>query len=149
MIRQLVIATLASATLGTTAYAQCAYIPAKAVMSQPEYVLVFGGRVVDIQEISSSASRATFEVQRVWKGSVPSRIDLYFARHSEGPRFTKGEYAVASAVRLTADNRKTYGIPDTKTKTPVLYEAHGCVSGNDHKAFESELDKYPSHPPKR
>ena len=56
MIRQLVIATLASATLGTTAYAQCAYIPAKAVMSQPEYVLVFGGRVVDIQEISASAS---------------------------------------------------------------------------------------------
>ena len=147
MIRQLVIATLASATLGTAAYAQCAYISAKGVMSQPEYVLVFGGRVVDIQEISPTGALATFEVQSVWKGSVPSRIDLYYARHSEGPRFTKGEYAVASAVRLTADNRKAYGIPNTKP--PMVYEAHGCVSGSDHKAFESELAEYPSHPPKR
>jgi hypothetical protein len=115
-------------------------------MSQSEYVLVFGGSVVDIQEINANASRVTFEAQKVWKGSVPSRIDLYFARHSEGPRFTKGEYAVATAVRLTADDRKAYGIP---ANTPVVYEAHGCVSGSGHSAFESELAKYPSHPPKR
>ena len=153
LIRQLAVATLASATVtsavvGTTLHAECALITAKAVMSQREYELVFGGRVVDIQAFGPSGARVTFDVQRVWKGAVPSRIDLYYGRmSSEGPQsqFTKGEYGVAVAVRLKdAAMRRAFGVPDTRS--PVDYGAVSCIDGRN-KDFEAGLGA--SRPPRK
>jgi hypothetical protein len=129
MIRQIAVATLASATIATamvgiTLHAECALITAEAVMSHREYELVFGGRVVDIQDFGPSGARVTFDVQRVWKGAVPSRIDLYYGRmSSEGPQsqFAQGEYGVAVAVRLKdVAMRRAFGVPDTKVPSTTV-----------------------------
>src|SRR6185503_7306037 len=75
---------------------ECVILTAKQVMSQPSFEIVFSGRVVDVKAAGANGYRATFEVDRVWKGTVPARIDLYVPPSpAEVPRFNKGTRYVA------------------------------------------------------
>jgi len=143
MQRRLVVGMLAWLVLVAVLHAECVILTAKVVMSAPYIDLVFAGRVVDIQDVGQVGARVTFDVQRVWKGSVPARIDLCFGRFDpERPEFTKGGYAVALARRLKdSAERKRLGLPDDSERSE--YEAFGCPHEQN---FEANLGT--SHPPK-
>lgn len=46
-------------------------------MKDKAYELVFSGAVVEVTRTGDEGYRATFDVDRVWKGSVSKRFDLY------------------------------------------------------------------------
>ena len=91
-----------------TARAECVVMTAKHVMAQPGIELVFSGRVLNVARAGDLGTRVTFEVSRVWKGSVPDPFDLYvWERGAEMPRFEKGQRYVALAARLTDRTTRT------------------------------------------
>ena len=57
-------------------HAECIGMPAKWVMGQKDVELVFSGTVVEVVRTADLGYRATFDVDRVWKGSVSKRLDL-------------------------------------------------------------------------
>ena len=74
-----------------SAHAECFTLTAPFVMRESVFELVFSGTVVEVTRTSELAYRATFDVDRVWKGSVAPRIDLYvWELSAEIPRFEAG-----------------------------------------------------------
>jgi hypothetical protein len=104
--------------------AECVIITAKQVMTENAYEVVFSGAVVEIVRTSDDGYRATFDVDRVWKGSISKRLDLYvWEIPSETPRFDVGFQYLALAQRLIAPRaRRDVGLGDTDTLayTPLL-----------------------------
>jgi hypothetical protein len=110
------------------ARAECFVLTARAVMEPGDTELVFSGEVVEINRNSTEDFWATFDVDRVWKGEVPKRIDLYvWLLYPEVPRFEVGRHYVALARRLTdARARQAAGIngADTVVFSPVSCSAY-------------------------
>jgi len=106
------------------ARAECFIVTAQHVMTEKAYELVFHGTVVEILRASDNRYRATFDVDRVWKGSVAKRFDLYiWEPPAETPRFEVGSQYVALAQRLIAPRaRRDVGLGDMDTLayTPLL-----------------------------
>jgi len=109
------------------AAAECVRLPAKdmakRVMEDKAYEVVFTGTVVGVIRTSESGYRATFAVERVWKGTVTKRFDLYvWELNTEIPRFEVGQHYLALATRLVASReREGAGVPgsDAVAFTPV------------------------------
>jgi hypothetical protein len=98
---------LAVAWLSTSqvARAECVRVSAKEmakrVMEEQHYELVFSGTVVAVTRTAELGYRATFDVDRVWKGSVTKRFDLYvWELTPEVPRFETGHQYIALARKL-------------------------------------------------
>jgi hypothetical protein len=110
-----------------SAAAECVKLPAKdmakRVMEDKAYEVVFTGTVVAVTRTAELGYRATFEVERVWKGTVTKRFDLYVWELSpEIPRFEMGQHYLALARRLVASReREGAGMPssDAVAFTPV------------------------------
>jgi hypothetical protein len=65
-------------------------------MQESVFELVFSGTVAEVTRTSEVGYRATFDVDRVWKGPVSRRIDLYlWELPPEGPRFEAPDIAAA------------------------------------------------------
>jgi hypothetical protein len=98
-------------------------VRAKEVMENGRYELVFDGMVVAVTRTGDVGYRATFDVDRVWKGAVPKRFDLYVWELSpEVPRFEAGHLYLALARKLlTGPERDGAGVPsaDGVAFTPV------------------------------
>jgi hypothetical protein len=63
--------------------------------------LVFSGTVVEITRTAELGYRSTLDVDRVWKGSVPTRFDLFLWELApEMPRVEVGRRYVIGAKRL-------------------------------------------------
>jgi len=104
---------IAVATLLATSpvHAECFVLAAKYVMEQKAVEVVFSGTVVSVTRTSPYGYRATFDVDRVWKGSVPKRFDLYvWELAAEVPGFVLGQHSVVLAQRLTYTTREGVGI---------------------------------------
>jgi len=94
----------------TPARAECIQRTAKMVMQYKGNELVFSGTVVQVTRTADLGYRATFEVDRVWKGSVPARFDLHvWELAPEIPRFELGRRYVVLAHRLI-DSRARQGV---------------------------------------
>jgi len=143
MIRPIFVGTFASLIFVAALNAECSFMSAKQALSEPGIELVFAGRVIDVQYVGLVGFRATFEVQEVWKGSVPARIDVYYERFAvEGPNYTKGYSAIVRAERLRDPvRRKRFGL--SQSTSPTEYWALGCMIEPD---FLRNLG--PGHPPK-
>ena len=105
------------------ANAECFTLTAQYVMQNSFAELVFSGTVVEITRMGDVGYRATFDVDRVWKGSVSRRMDLYVWELSpEIPRFEAGHHYIAVAHKLT-DSRTRAGVgldqSDVVAFTPV------------------------------
>jgi hypothetical protein len=85
---------------------------AQYVLSSPGVEIVFSGRVVEIARTGDWGYRATFDVDRVWKGTAPRRLDLYVCeRAAEMPHWVKDQHAIVLAARLTrSEARRDFGI---------------------------------------
>jgi hypothetical protein len=89
--------------------AECFILTAKFVMQEKAIELVFSGTVVNVTRTVDLGYRATFEVDRVWKGSVPRRFDIYvWEGDSEIPRFEINQHPVVLAHRLTEFRAKQH-----------------------------------------
>lgn len=145
MLHRVVIGVLSVTLCVATVHADCLMLTAKYVMSSPDIDLVFAGRVVRQVWVGAGVSRVTFDVDRVWKGAVPTRLDLYVSDfHVESPRFTTGDEYVALAGPLKdAALRKAAGLPITDA--PTEYMALDC-SGSQEPHLAEHLG--PAHQPK-
>jgi hypothetical protein len=94
------------------ALAECVHVTGDSVMADKTIELVFSGRVVEVTPVADGGVRATFDVQRVWKGSIPQRFDLYvWWAWAEIPHFEKGQHHVVLAQPLTdRDIRQKLGM---------------------------------------
>lgn len=96
---------------------------AKRVVEGKHFEVVFSGKVVAVSRVAESGYRATFDVDRVWKGTVTRRFDLYVWELSpEVPRFEVGQQHLALAKRLmTSRDREGVGLQnsDAVAFTPV------------------------------
>jgi hypothetical protein len=88
---------------------------AKQVMENKLYELVFTGNVVAVTRTADFGYRATFDVDRVWKGVVTKQFDLYVWELSpEQPRFEVGHRYLALAKTLvTSQQRDGAGVPSS------------------------------------
>lgn len=127
MVRQIVATALASATLITAVHAECFFITAQYVMSAPSIELAFLGRVVNRVQVNERVSRVTFEVSRVWKGSVARRVDLYvWDLDAEAPRFPARAESVVLARKFDdAALRRAAGLSDSPALTE--FQAMSCT----------------------
>jgi hypothetical protein len=74
----------------SSTHAECFSLTAQHVLSSPGSDIVFSGRVVAIARTGELGYRATFDVDRVWKGTAPRRLDLYaWERAAEMPRWRR------------------------------------------------------------
>ena len=83
-------------------------------LQQPRVELVFSGNVVGINHVADLGIRVTFDVDRVWKGSVPKRFDLYvWQLDAEMPTFAFAKRYVAFATKMTGPSRQGVGLTDS------------------------------------
>jgi hypothetical protein len=128
----------------TTVHAECVTITAKHVMSESGIVLAFEGHVVNTVQINQRVSRRTFEVVRVWKGSAPTRVDLYVSDlNAEAPVFREhGESVVLAYKFKDAELRKAAGLSDSEAPTEL--EAMGCTDAYEPNIAEKLGTGYPA-----
>ena len=90
------------ALAATTAHAECVKIPPKQWLKYPDTELAFSGKVVEVTKAGELGVRATFEVERVWKGQVSRRFDVYTSppASAETPYYEKDHSYVVIAKRL-------------------------------------------------
>ena len=117
--------------IGRQAHAECIVIGANEVVEGSLYERVFSGTVKTITRTGEIGYRATFDVDRVWKGVVPPEADLYvWELWPETPRFEAGRKYIVLARRLV-DPRARAGVGLTATSV----EAYSPVQCSD--AFSS------------
>jgi len=90
----------------------------------------------------------TFEVDRVWKGSVPERLDVYVhERSSNAPRFRKGERYVALAARLKDAPTVRAELGLSESKAPIVI----AMQCSDRAVLSPNIegDLGPGYDPKR
>jgi len=125
-------------------YAECILTTADMLLKRPSSEVVFRGTVVEVTRTADFGYRATFAVDRVWKGSVTKRFDLWvYELAPEIPRFEVGSRYVAAAHRLTnPTHRLGAGLNDSAV---VFTPAFCSDSFSLAKDVESQLG--PGYPP--
>jgi len=99
----------------TSVSAECILPQAKRILAEPTYDLLFSGTAVEVTRTAPFAYRTTFDVNRVWRGTVPMRIDLYVSElFGEIERLdVKGRRWIVGAHKLTDPKvRRDVGIED-------------------------------------
>ncbi len=94
---------------------ECVAVSGDMLLADTRNELVFSGRVVSRATVGEPTYRATFEVDRVWKGAVPKRIDIYvWELKPEMPRYEQGKEYVVLASRLAdARERQAVGLNES------------------------------------
>ena len=114
---------VASLMTPLSARAECVMVTAKQVLENPGFELVFSGTVIAADSTGEQGYRVTFDVDRVWKGSVSKRFDLYVSpRVAETPTFELGRHSVAVAwnsITHVCGNSSDLAATDTVAFTPV------------------------------
>jgi hypothetical protein len=139
-------ALVALVLLHAIARSECVTLNAKSVMAEKNIELAFSGKVVEITKAGEMGTRVTFDVDRVWKGSVPKRFTLYvWASSPEMPHFTKDQHQLAFAHKLT-DPPARLGL-GVKSTDGVVYAPVQCT---DPSSLPPDLERElgPGHAPK-
>src|SRR6516225_3751761 len=109
------------AALGTLspelATAECVTRSASEVLRDPGVEVVLLGTATSVIRTGEYGYRATFSVDRVWKGSVSNTFSVYvWERSAESPGFDVGRAFIVQARRMVAaDARREVGIVDDDT----------------------------------
>ena len=114
----LVVALLA---LPSDAHAYCLALSAS-VMNARSVDVVFSGTVVGLNQVNDVVVRVTFEVDRVWKGTVPKRFDIYFSPlRAEMPTFEFARRYVVFGEQMPPRARESVGLlaPDGRAFEPI------------------------------
>ena len=97
------------ALVASIARAECVKIPPKEWLKFPDTELTFSGNVAEVTKAGELAVRATFEVERVWKGQVSRWFDVYTSppASAETPYDEKDHSYVVIATRLLNKEART------------------------------------------
>jgi hypothetical protein len=94
-------------------------------MALPTTVAVFSGTVSDIEESAGAVAHVvTFDVQRVWKGTLTKQVSVYQLNTLDAIPFSAGVPYLIVAYRLRPEERELSG---TIQRTPAFGVA-SCVS---------------------
>ena len=105
--------------------AECPLLTVSQAMVLPTTVAVFSGTVSDIEESAGAVAHVvTFDVQRVWKGTLTRQVSLYQLNTVDAIPFSAGVPYVIVAYRLRPEERELSG---TIQRAPALGVA-SCVS---------------------
>lgn len=127
-----------------SASAECVRVSPTIAVEGPSTELVFSGKVVQITRTAELGYRATFDVDRVWLGSVTKRFDLYvWELAPEAPRFEMAGTYVAIARRVDEPTREKVGLGGTNV---VAFTPLQCSAGHSISEFTRELGS--GRPPK-
>jgi hypothetical protein len=118
------------------ARAECITRTAKEVLEDPRIELVFSGTVTVVTRTAPFGYRATFVVDRVWKGAASSPSAVYVSETApETPRFEIGRTYVVQARRILApDARRRVGVT---AEDAIVFTPVGC---SDEFAFPPSPD---------
>jgi len=109
--------------LPTLARAECV-TPTAAWINEPSIEVVFNGRVEGLNQVNDVGVRVTFIVDRVWKGSVPKRFDLYvWQLNTESAKFEFQRPYIVFAYRMSERDRQGVGLTD---RDPIAFTATSC-----------------------
>jgi hypothetical protein len=79
-------------------------------MALPTTVAVFSGTVSDIEESAGARGHVvTFDVQRVWKGTITKRVSVYQLNTTEAIPFSAGVRYLIVAYRVPPEERELSG----------------------------------------
>lgn len=111
--------------------AQCVEREAKDVahlLQEPRIELVFGGTVTSVERTSESGYRATFAVDRVWKGTIPNLFAVYvLVDGSEAADFRERQQRIVVAQKIVDPRiRAAVGADSSAT---VAFIAITCNAG--------------------
>jgi hypothetical protein len=122
------------------ARAECATQTVASVLEPRSHELVFTGKVIGITRTAPLGYRATFAVDRVWKGSPGKTAHLYVWELSvETARFVEGQQVLAVATRLTDPRaRRDVGLGDSDA---VAYAPALC---SDSMSLRAVIDGLPA-----
>ena len=120
-----------------SAGAECIHVTANDLLSRESSEVIFRGTVVQITRTADLGYRATFEVDRVWKGSVSKRFDLWvYELAPEIPRFEAGHRYVAAAHRMTnVRDREGAGVG---TSDAIVFTPAAC---SDEFTLAKDIDR--------
>jgi hypothetical protein len=92
------------------ASAQCAFVTISQAIASPTTVAIFSGTVSEIEESAGAVAHVvTFDVQRVWKGTVTKRVSLYQLNTSEAIQFSAGVPYLMVAYRMRPEELEVSG----------------------------------------
>jgi hypothetical protein len=114
---------------GIPVHGECPRTTAQGILHGPGE-LVFSGLVVDVTRTADLGYRATFAVDRVWKGRVTKQFAVYIWELApETGGFRLNERYVVVAQRLTnPDARRAAGISEADT---VAYTQVPCTGKHE------------------
>ena len=94
--------TLCATLIAASARAECVFVNGSTwVESHDRATIIFSGTLTVTESAGPGGYHATFEVDRVWKGDVPKRFDLYGSwRAPEIKRFEVGHRYLVPVERL-------------------------------------------------
>ena len=94
----------------TVVSAECPLMTVSQGMALPTTVAVFSGTVTDIEESAGARGHVvTFDVQRVWKGTVAKRVSAYQLNTTDAIPFSAGVPYLIVAYRLPPEERELSG----------------------------------------
>jgi hypothetical protein len=79
---------------------------------------------------------ATMQVHRVWKGTVPTEIPVYFVPNVDGPFFTQGKRYVVFARRQSDEMRRSIIDPASPRREPWGMPCSSAPGWDDEKALK-------------
>ena len=107
------------------ASAECPAMTVSQGMALPTTVAVFSGTVSDIEESAGAVAHVvTFDVQRVWKGTLTKQVSLYQLNTMDAIPFSAGVPYLIVAYRLPPEEREVSGTIQRATTLGVAT----CVS---------------------
>jgi hypothetical protein len=101
-----------SAQGGIAEFPRCGsgWVGLSILIPRPEVIAAFGGTVVDVRR-EDAAIIVTFDVDRVWKGTISKRTTVYRPNPASGDSrqvFDSGERYVVLAHSMTATERAQF-----------------------------------------
>src|SRR5262249_18999994 len=106
----------ASLLTALVAHAECIMLPLEQVVSGRDISVIFKGTVLSVTELGDPdrtvGFRVAFDVQRIWKGSVAKRVEVYDDLNAENPHFEVGHSSLVFA--------RTLANPETRRRLGAL-----------------------------
>jgi hypothetical protein len=139
----------ASLLAASSARAEC-ISPGEWWLREKLVEVVFSGNAVEVTRTAELGYRATFDVQRVWKGSVPGSFNVYvWELAPEMGRIDVGHRYLVGAKRLSdARERQAVG----REGTELVAFAQVACGATDYKSAEETgiiRDLGTGHPPEQ
>jgi hypothetical protein len=107
---QIAVVGFVSALIPAVTSAECLFVTMPQAMASPMTIAIFSGTVSEIEESAGAVVHVvTFDVQRVWKGTVTKRVSLQQLNTSDAIEFSAGVPYLIVAYRLRPEEREVSG----------------------------------------